>query len=168
MDHRRESGLIRVDRGVGRLEHARPGEVVEQRPLIGIDDDAIGCQGPVGHATPVRVVQGARDLLEDPQARPQLDRPRAAEDAAERAALHVLRGAPQEIVGGAVPIDRDDVRVIELGRAGRRAVEATGPRSGQSSRHHLQGDRTVLAVAGQIDDLPGWRLEQAVDPEVAR
>jgi len=51
--------------------------------------------------------------------------------ARERAAFDILGGAPQEILGGAVTVDRDDVRVIELRRGLGRGVEVipAGPTS---------------------------------------
>ena len=141
MGDRRQPALIRAGRrlaGLGtvgrRVEQPLHGEVADQGPFVGIDDDAVGCQGAVGDAAPVRVVQGARDLLEDAQTGGVLEWSTGLQHTRERPAVDVLRRAPQEVLRGAVAVDRDDVRVIELRRRARRGVEALGRRAGLVAR----------------------------------
>src|SRR5438552_18080296 len=125
------------------------------------------CQGSVGHPAAVRVVQRARDLLEDPHTGRELERSTGLQHGRERPAVHVCGGAPQEILRGAVPVDRDDVRVSELRRSVGRGVEAI-LRPPVHARRDVQCQRSLLRVTGQVDDGPGWSLQQALDAEFAR
>ena len=149
------------------VEQPAHGEVVHQSPLVGIHDDAAGCQGSVGHAAAMRVVQRARDLLEDPHTGRELERSTGLQQGRERPAVHVLGGAPHEVLRGAVPVDRDDVRVSELRRGVGRGVEAI-LRPPVHTRRDLQCQRSLLRVTGQVDDGPGWSQQQALVAEFAR
>ena len=80
----------------------------------------------------------------------------------------MLGGAPQEILRGAVTVDRDDMRVIELRRGLGRSVEVILRRTDLGAWQDLHGQHPLVRVTGQVHDRAGWPLEQAVDPELGR
>ncbi len=90
MSDRRQRALIPAGRrlaGLGAVGHcveqSAHGKITYQGPLVGIHEDAIGCQRAVGHAAPVSVVQSARHLLEDAQAGGELEGSARCEHARE-------------------------------------------------------------------------------------
>ncbi len=106
-------------------------------------------------AAQVRIGQGPGDLLEELGDLTWRQRSARAHPLAERLALHVGHREPDQVADRVHVVDRDDVRVRELGRHLRLAEEALAQRGlpGHVGRQQLDRDETVqLDVARQKDD----------------
>jgi len=107
------------------------------------------------HAAPVRVVEGARDLLEHARDRRVAQRTIATHALPQRLALHVGHGEEHEVAHLVHGENRDDARVPEL-RCGPRLLEelllGVGLQ-GPVGSEQLDGDAALEAhLARQIDD----------------
>ena len=107
-----------------RVELHRHPEVGQVGVLVLGDQDVAGLDVAVHEPASVRRVERPRHLRDDRERPPRLQRPGAAQERAQIAALDVAHGQERRPLSVAGVIDRDDVRVIERGRDPRLAQEA--------------------------------------------
>ncbi len=111
----REASVVLEDPGEAEVGHAR--EVVVPYEHVR------GLQVPVDDALRVRVVHGARHLLEDHE--PLVDRdPASLDDGLERRPGDEVHGDEGTVLEDAVLVEADDRRVVELLERARLALEA--------------------------------------------
>ena len=97
---------------------------------------------------PVRVRQGAPHLLDDGDHLLEGQGTLLVDDLRQGAPLHELHRVPQERAGGAHPVDRYDVRMVERGGDLGFALEAP---DGVGGVDELQGEDFEGHVAGELD-----------------
>ncbi len=94
---------------------ARQAEVREQRPPVRMDEDVGWLQVAVHDARVVRVLQTVADLAQVSPRAEGVKRP-AFDDVAQRPSTHQRHGQERHSVRHLEVVDREDVRVIELGQ----------------------------------------------------
>ena len=133
--------MRRAERHAG-LGHPRPArlaggerdaEVGHQRLAV-VDQDVLGLDVAVDHAVPVGVVQRRSDFGGDPDGLRHRELLLAGEPVAERLALDEGHDVEQVAVGLARVEQRQDVRVLEVGRESDLGQEALGPDDGGELR----------------------------------
>ena len=160
-------------RQVGRARLLRDAEVRQVHVLGGLgDQDVRGLDVAVDQVVVVGGVECARDLLEHVERAPDAQAPLPPKERAQVGPVDVPHRDVEQTVGVAAVdlacvVDRDDVRVVEPGRALRLSHEplAEARVVRQRRRQHLEGDLAAEAhVLGEIDDAHAAAAEQGLDP----
>ncbi len=142
--------VIRAPLGLARRE--RDAEVGHQRRAV-VQQDVLRLDVAVHHPVPVRVVQRARHLVGDPDRVGHRQLLLAGEPVAQRLALDERHDVEQVAVGLARVEQRQDVRVLQVGREldlGQEPLGADHRR--ELGPQHLERHPPVVAdVLGQVD-----------------
>ena len=130
----------------------RDPEVGHQRAAV-VEQDVLGLDVAVDHAVPVGVVQRARPPRWRSGRLRDGELLLAVEPVAERFALDERHDVVEEAVGLARVEQRQDVRVLEVGRGLDLGQEALGAdHGGQLGPQHLDRDLAVVPqILGQVD-----------------
>ncbi len=131
------------------------------------DEDVRGLDVAMDEALLVRGVERFRDLGEDVERAPGLERPFLGHEAGEVRALDVAHGEIKEPVLIARLVDRDHVRVVEGGGDPRLAQEALAEALvlGELGRDHLEGDLAPESrFLGTVDRTHASAADERLDP----
>ncbi len=161
----RHPGLGHPGAAVGAGGGQRDAEVRDQRLPV-VQQDVLGLDVAVDHAVPVGVVEGARHLAGDPHGIGDGQLPLARQPVAERLALHKRHHVEHGAAYLARVVQRQDVRVLEVGRRLDLGEEPLGPDyRGEFGTQDLDRHVALVAqIAGQVDRRHPARAELALDP----
>ena len=117
------------------------------------------------HALPMRVVERARDLLRQPHGLVDRQLLLALQAVAQRLPFHVRHDVEEEVVGLARIVQREDVRVLEVGGDADLVEEPLGADDGREvGPQDLHGDAALVAqVLAQVDRGHPARAHFALD-----
>ena len=139
--------------GAGGVDHGeRDAEVGHQRLAV-VQHHVLGLDVAVDHPSPVGVVERAGDLGGQPDRVGHRELALAGQPVAKRFTLHVRHHVVEERVRRAGVEERQDVRMLQVGRGldlGEKAVRAD--HRGELGPEHLDGHPAVVAqVVTEVD-----------------
>jgi hypothetical protein len=143
--------------GEGNPEVGDHGLTAEQQNVLRLDV-------PVHHALVVGEVERLGDAPADSHCFFQRQRAFALESLAEALPVHHRHGVPQEAIGLAGVMDRQDVGMAQAGCQADLAVEALAQGGAELGVDYLEGDRPVVAyIAGKVDGCHAAPAKFALD-----
>ncbi len=130
-------------------------EVGNLHLAVGADEDVRGLDVAVHHATRVRVAERCRDLVGDLSGLHRVDVPIGPQDVGQRAPLHVLHRHEVGVRVLAPVVDRDDVRMGQVGGGLGLASEPLDEVriSRELGKQHLDGHETVEQKVARQEDV---------------
>ncbi len=139
-------------RAPGLAHRQRDAEVGDQRGAV-LQQDVLGLDVAVDHALPVRVVQRARDLPGQPHRLVNRELLLAVQPVAQGLSPHVRHDVEQQAVRAARVVQREDVRVLEVGGDADLVEEPLRADDGREvGPQDLHGDVALVAqVLAEID-----------------
>jgi hypothetical protein len=152
--------------GPARRIHGQGNPEIRHHRVPALQKDVLRLDVTVDHSAGVSIAQCVGHLPGDLQGVVQGQLLLPLQPVAQRLALHVRHDVEQEVAGLAGVVERQDVRVAEVGGGGDLAQEAlVAERGGQLGSQYLEGHLApVPQILGEVDGGHAARAELPLDP----